>query len=203
MKTKETIAIIGATTKIGSLISKNLSLNDYRVLLTSKEAEKLISLKENILSLKPAADVYISECARNVSWEADIIILACTREFEEEIANNIEQVATGKVVISITVPLCGHTGKVSPTKTSYAEELQKRLPNARIVKAFYTTHPSDFVQEKSQIFIASNNGNTIQLAANVLTAAGFDPVVAGDLSVSRKMERMQMISSLKRVPGES
>lgn len=45
-------------------------------------------------------------------------------------------------------------------------------------------------KEKSDAFIAANNGHALEVVANKVSAAGFNPVVAGDLSVSRTLERM-------------
>lgn len=127
MKTKETIAVIGATANVGYQICRNLSVNGYRLLLMSQETEKLTSLKDEILSIRPEADIDISECEKTVSWESDIIILVNPNDYEKDIADKIEQFATGKIVVSLTTPLQRHQTKSDlSSSTSFAERLQKR-----------------------------------------------------------------------------
>src|SRR5689334_18533188 len=139
MATKKTIAIVGATGSMGSAIAKSLSRNDnYRLLLMSREQQRLDDLKLQLE--KSGAEVFAIGCAREASWEADIIIVATPYETEKEIAERIREVAAGKIVISITNPLnSSFSDLVTPTDTSSAEELQKLLPNSKVVKAFNTT----------------------------------------------------------------
>jgi predicted dinucleotide-binding enzyme len=133
---------------------------------------------------------------KDVSWEADIIILACPSEAEQEIAEKIREVAVGKIVISISNPLnANYSDLVLYPHSSAAEELQKLLPDSKVVKAFNTTLAADFTSPVidgniSDVFIAANNGNSLEVVSDIVAAAGFNPVVAGDLSVSRTLERM-------------
>ena len=196
MKTKETIAIIGATGNMGSAISRNLAKDSYRLILMSRHAEELIELKNSLSTVNANALIDTNDCVRDVSWEADIIILAYPSEAEKDIAEKIREVATGKIVISISNPLnATYSDLVTSSDTSAAEELQKLLPDSKVVKAFNTTFAADFTApiidgQISDAFIAANNGNALEVVSDIMAAAGFNPVVAGDLSVSRTLERM-------------
>lgn len=196
MKTKETIAIIGATGNMGSAIARNLAKHNYRLILMSRNAEELSELKDSLSTMNTKAMIDTNDCVKDVSWEADIIILASPYEGEKEIAEKIREVATGKIVISISNPLnANYSDLVTSSDTSAAEELQKLLPNSKVVKAFNTTFAADFSSpvidgKISDAFIAANNGNALEVVASIVAAAGFNPVVAGDLSVSRTLERM-------------
>jgi predicted dinucleotide-binding enzyme len=127
MATKETIAIIGATGDTGSAISKSLAKHPYRLLLMSTEKDELNELAEVIKAIDPLADFDIIHCPIDASWEADIIILAVPYHEEKEVAESIKEVATGKMLISITDPAASGI---------QAEELQKVLPYSRIVRIF-------------------------------------------------------------------
>jgi predicted dinucleotide-binding enzyme len=196
MKTKETIAIIGATGNMGSAIARNLSKHNYRLILMSRNPEELSGLKQNLSTINPKAVIDTNDCVKGVSWEADIIILACPAEAEKEIAEKIKEVAVGKIVISISNPWNNkYSDLVSSTHTSAAEELQRLLPDSKVVKAFNTTYAADFTSpviygNLSDAFIAANNGYALDRVSEIVAAAGFNPVVAGDLSVSRTLERM-------------
>jgi hypothetical protein len=196
MSTKQTIAVIGATGNMGSNIAKNLSKGNNRVLLFANNQEKVNALADEIKSNNTSADVEAYECPTTASWEADVIILAVPYQAEKELAAKIRDVANTKVVISIANPLNErYSGLVTSPDTSAAEELQKLLPNSKVVKAFNTTFAADFstpVIDGKQVdaFIAGNDADAIEIVSGLVTTAGFNPIVAGDLAVSRTLENM-------------
>ena len=102
-------------------------------------------------------------------------------------------------MISIANPLNeAYEGLVTSPGTSAAEELQKLLPNAKVVKAFNTTFAADFITpvidgKQVDSFIAGNDEEALQTISELVTTAGFNPIVAGDLSVSRTLEAMQLL----------
>lgn len=198
MQTKQTIAVIGASGNMGSAISKSLSKGNNRLLLFANEKEKVDALVQDIKKSNSAADVETLECPTDASWEADVIILAVPYQAETEIATKIKEVANQKIVISIANPLNEtYNGLVTAPDTSAAEELQKLLPNSKVIKAFNTTFAADFATpiidgKQVDAFIAGNNEEALQTVAELVTTAGFNPIVAGDLSVSRTLENMQL-----------
>ncbi|MGC1241624.1 MAG: NAD(P)-binding domain-containing protein [Chryseosolibacter sp.] len=198
MATIKTIAIVGATGNMGSAIARALSTSsNYRLLLMSNDQDKLLDLR---LALeKSGSEVYALSCAKEASWEADIIIVATPYEAEKEVAEKIREVGTGKIVISISNPLnSAYSDLVTTPDTSAAEELQKLLPNSKVVKAFNTTFAADFVTpvidgKTADAFIAGNNSDAVETVSALVKTAGFNPIVAGDLTVSRTLERMQLL----------
>jgi len=199
MKTKQTIAIIGATGSMGSAISKSLSKGNYRLLLKSGDTDKLKKLSSEIKATHPSADLELMTCPTEASWEADIIILAVPFEAEKEITERIRDVANQKIVVSIANPLNQRfDGLVTRPGTSAAEELQKLLPNSKVVKAFNTTFAADFstpVIDGKQVdaFIGGNDKEAVETVKGLVSTAGFNPIVAGELSVSRTLESMQLL----------
>ncbi|HEX5169602.1 MAG TPA: NAD(P)-binding domain-containing protein [Cyclobacteriaceae bacterium] len=146
MKTPTTVAIIGATGSMGAAIAKGLSKNGrYRLLLMSQEQDELVDLKVELEKSNSDAEVDALSCAKEASWEADIIIMATPYEAEKIVADKIREVATGKIVISISNPLNNaYMDSVPPPDTSAAEELQKLLPHSKVVKTFNTIFAADF-----------------------------------------------------------
>jgi 8-hydroxy-5-deazaflavin:NADPH oxidoreductase len=199
MQTKQTIAIIGATGNMGSAIAKSLSRGNYRLLLKAGKSKALHALINNIKKKDPAADVEASVCPKDASWEADIIILAIPYAAEGQVAERIKEVANQKIVISIANPLNEtYDGLVTAPGSSAAEELQKRLPYSKVVKAFNTTFAADFATpvidgKQTDAFIAGNDEEAVQIVTELVQTAGFNPVVAGNLSVSGTLERMQLL----------
>jgi NADPH-dependent F420 reductase len=199
MSTNKTIAIIGASGNMGSAIAKSLASSPYRLLLFGKEEGKLKSLVKEIKATNNKADAEIIGCAADASWEADIIIAAVPFSAEKEIADKIKQVATGKIVISISNPLNEtYTGLVTGNDTSAAEELQKLLPHSKVIKAFNTTFAGDFSQpiidgKTIDAFIAGNDEEALDTVSDVVKSAGFNPIKAGGLAISRTLENMQSL----------
>jgi NADPH-dependent F420 reductase len=199
MKTKQTIAVIGATGNMGTAISRSLAKGNYRLLLFADKQDKVQALAQQIRSENASADVERIDCKVQACWEADIIIVAVPYEAEKEVAEKIREMASQKIVISISNPLNGtYNGLVTATDTSAAEELQKLLPNSKVIKAFNTTFAADFLTpvidgKQADAFIAGNDEEALQIVSELVTTAGFNPVVAGELPVSRTLENMQLL----------
>jgi 8-hydroxy-5-deazaflavin:NADPH oxidoreductase len=199
MKTKQTIAVIGASGNMGAAISKSLSKGNYRLLLCSDNKGKVQATFNEIKSSNPTSDVEVIDCSAQASWEADIIIAAVPYQAQKEVAAKIKEVANQKIVISIANPLNEtYNGLVTAPDTSAAEELQKLLPNSKVIKAFNTTFAADFSTpvidgKQADAFIAGNDEEALQTVSELVTTAGFNPIVAGELSVSRTLENMQLL----------
>jgi 8-hydroxy-5-deazaflavin:NADPH oxidoreductase len=199
MKTKQTIAIIGATGNMGSAISKSLAKGNYRLLLKANNESKLKSLLNDIRSANPDADVEIAACPVDAGWEADIIIAAVPYNAEKELAGKIHYVANQKIVISIANPLNeSFDGLVTTADTSAAEELQKLLPHSKVIKAFNTSFTADFANpvidgKQVDAFVAGNDEEALSIVSEIVKTAGFNPIIAGELSVSRVLENMQLL----------
>lgn len=201
MAQQKTIAIVGATEKRGSSIARNLSKGNYRLLLMSEDVGKLEALKNELVG--SPAEVEAVSCAKDACWEADIIIVATPYEQEKDVAEKIKEVATGKIVISVSNPLDRSYEKLFPSaNNSAAEELQRLLPYSKVVKTFSTAYVENFVSptiegERADTFLAGNNGEAIETVSQMIRDAGFNPFVVGDLSMSRALERMQLLLTQK------
>jgi 8-hydroxy-5-deazaflavin:NADPH oxidoreductase len=199
MHTKQTIAIIGASGNMGSAIAKSLAKGNYRLLLKDNDSQKLDNLVDEIKTANASTDVEAMACPKNAGWEADIIIVAVPFGAEKEVAEKIKEVANQKIVISIANPLNEtYDGLVTAPDTSAAEELQKLLPNSKVVKAFNTTFAADFsnpVIDGKQVdaFIAGSDEDALQTVSEMVTTVGFKPIIAGKLSISRTLENMQLL----------
>lgn len=197
--TNQTIAIIGAGGNMGSAIAKSIAGGNYRLLLFDRSPEQSGIIAEEILQAYPGAEVEPMDCARDCSWEADIIILAVPHGAGKGIADKIRDVATQKIVISIANPMNEDFSKLTTEPhTSAAEKLQQWLPHSKVIKAFNTTFATDFEQpvidgKQTDAFIAGDDKAALQIVTKLVETAGFNPIIAGDLSVSGTLERMQLL----------
>jgi len=210
MAHNKTIAIIGATGNVGSAIAKCLSVTSNRLLLMSNEVDALTQLISEIRLASPTVEMESATCAKEASWEADLIVVASSSIDGKEIAERIREVAIGKIVISVSQPINGCLNIVaSPSNISAAEELQQLLPHSKVVKTFNTAFALDRFTPKSicnfaDSFIAGNNGAAVDTVVELVRSAGFNPIPVGDLSASRMLERMQLKTidqPVKNKPG--
>ncbi len=199
VRTKKTIAIIGATGKMGSAITKSLAKENYRLILFSRDEQKAKALQIELKEKNKQLEIECSSCPYDASWEADIIILAVPYKSEKEVAQKIKEVATQKILISISNPLNkNYDGLITVAGTSAAEELQKLLPDSKLVKAFSTTFAANFNQtmidgKQVDSFIAGDDKEAMETVSELVNAAGFNPIIAGDLSAARTLENMSLL----------
>ncbi len=154
MITKQTVAIIGATGKMGSAIARKLAKGNYRILLFGKREAALQELQAAIKSDCPYADIEPITCSYAASWEADIILLAVPFAAEKEIAEKIREVANQKIVISIS---------------SAAEELQQLLPHSKVIKAFN-------LLSADEVSLTGNDAEALTVVAELLQTSSLHSI---------------------------
>jgi predicted dinucleotide-binding enzyme len=199
---KKTVAIIGAVGIIGSPIARGLAAAGCRVLLTDDIRNhplrymKLSWLERKIRMEVPQADVEMAVSRREASWEADIIIPAVPYVELDEVASRIKDVVTGKIIISLEVPLNEtHNGPAPDPTTSAAEELAQLLPHSKIVKvvsAIFVTRPEEQNVDGVNVdmFVAGDDKQSVAVVMQLVEDAGFHPVVAGTLATGRTLEEV-------------
>lgn len=195
MQTKQTISIIGSNGNMGAAIARSLAKGNYRLLLTSEVYSNARSLAKEIRKGVPLADVEAVDCSYNACWEADIIIVATPFGTENNVAEKIREVANQKIVISImNHPTGTSDGHLTSQENAGAEELQKLLPNSKVIRAFSTNSAADFDKPAndphlSDAFIAGDDEEALRIVAELVKTAGFNPVFAGQMSASRTPEQ--------------
>jgi predicted dinucleotide-binding enzyme len=83
--------------------------------------------------------------------------------------------------------------------TSGAEELQKKLPGAHVVKAFNTDFASTMDSgeakgEQVAAFVASDDDRAKEIVLEIAEDIGFDPIDAGPLENARLLEPLAMLN---------
>lgn len=192
MFSKPVIAIIGATERTGSTLAGLLAQANQRLLLVDAAAELLFTLAAELKEKFPAASIEVQTCAREASWEADIIIIASASQSYCSVADKIQAVAIGKIVISVSSIV--KSPAAEGDDLSAAEELQKLLPYSKVIKTFNALMASDFVSAPVDgaaldIYIAGNEKEAVAAVEELVRAVGFRPVMAGDLTASRTLEQ--------------
>jgi len=181
------IAIIG-TGNIGSGLAQVLGRTKHGVVVAdtkggTEAAEKLKATGVQVRS----ADV------KTAVAQADVAILAIPYGAVASVADVAD--LAGKIVIDLTNPVTDDfSGLRLGFDTSAAEEIAKRLPGAKVVKAFNTIFAQIYAQgpnfgsTRAQTFVASDDDLAKATVIAIAQDAGFDAQDAGGLKNARYLE---------------
>ena len=130
---------------------------------------------------------------RNTAEWADILILAVPFGAITDVAATIAPAAGGKTIIDVTNALTPEMQLALGYTTSGGEELQKKLPQARVVKAFNTQFAQHMdsgrlANQRLTVFVAGDDAEAKRDAVDVATSIGFEPVDTGALANARLLE---------------
>jgi predicted dinucleotide-binding enzyme len=136
-----------------------------------------------------------AQAVRETAAWASVIILAVPFSAVGAVVPELGAAADGKPLIDATNALTPDYQLALGFTTSGAEELQKKLPGARVVKAFNTVFAKhmDTGRVNNQQLTVFAAGDDAQARAQVLQLArdiGFDGVDAGPLKNARWLEAL-------------
>ena len=169
------IAIIGKG-NVGTALSKGLS-GKHEVKFGHRDPAE------------PVADA--------AKW-GEVIILAVPYDNAEDAIKEVKPYADGKVVIDVMNAIGSKMELNISCTTSTAEETQKKLPKARVVKAFNTVFASNqntgkIGMEQLTAFIAGDDSKAKQTVDQLTRDIGFDPVDVGPLKSARYLDAMAIM----------
>lgn len=168
----KTIAIIGATEKNASALAEGLATNCNRLLLLGDQKNELLALREQILIKKPIADIEITDCTTDASWQADIIVLAICSDLQRLVSSNIAGFVTQKTLIAFV------ESQEDVLHESKSNALQELLPHTHVVSVFLKED-----QGHGILFYASGlNEEALEEANTLLISAGFIPELSKQLN---------------------
>ena len=137
---------------------------------------------------------------KEASKGAELIILAVPFAEVSNVAGQIQEASAGKIVIDVTNALTATMElAVDSSVTSGAEELQKKLPHAAVVKAFNTAFATAMATgqvngEQLAGFVAGDNDQAKVKVLSLVQELGFDPVDAGPLANARLLEPLALLN---------
>jgi predicted dinucleotide-binding enzyme len=105
------------------------------------------------------------------------------------VVDDMRDVAGGKVILDATNPLKPDFSGLAVTDESGAEQLQRQLPHAHVVKAFNTVFAANQAAPSTDEgpldgFYAADDEQAGQRVADLLTEIGYRPIKAGDLAAA-------------------
>ncbi|MDF2506153.1 MAG: oxidoreductase coenzyme F420-dependent [Microbacterium sp.] len=127
----------------------------------------------------------------------DIVVLAVPYPAVESILDQYAAQLVGKVVVDITNPLNFETfdSLVVPAGSSAAAEIQAKLPQSRVVKAFNTTFAATLSSKTvggvpTTVLIAGDDASAKQDLAAAIAAGGVSAIDAGSLARAHELEAL-------------
>jgi 8-hydroxy-5-deazaflavin:NADPH oxidoreductase len=133
-----------------------------------------------------------AEIRATAEW-ADVVILAVPFGALDDVAATVAPLVNSKTVVDVTNALTPEMQLALGYSTSGAEELQKKLPQANVVKAFNTQFAQHMDSgrlgdQRLTVFVAGDNAEAKRDAIDVATSIGFEAVDAGPLANARLLE---------------
>jgi 8-hydroxy-5-deazaflavin:NADPH oxidoreductase len=136
--------------------------------------------------------------AQNVAGE--MVVLALPYRAALSVAEELKLALQGKVVVDITNPLnATYDSLATPADSSGAEEIQKLLAGAKVVKAFNTTFARPLARGKAggeplDVFVAGDDQAAKEMVIQMASDGGLHPLDAGPLTRARGMEQLGLFS---------
>ena len=130
---------------------------------------------------------------RDTAAWADVVIFAVPFGAVADVAKEIKDAVSGKVVVDATNALDEKMALAIGYTTSGAEELQKKLPDARVVKTFnmiFAQHMDTGRLRDTPLtaFVAGDDARAKSTALELARKIGFDAIDAGPLANARLLE---------------
>ena len=169
---KPRVTIIGKG-RVGSAIGRGLERAGYEVRTVGNEPQKV---------------------RESASW-AELVILAVPFGAVDDAVRTMGDAAHGKTLVDATNAIAPGMQLALGFTTSAAEELQKKVPSARVVKAFNTIFAQHMSTgeahgRKLTLFAAADDGKAKEHVLAIGRDIGFDAVDAGPLKNARWLETL-------------
>ena len=139
-----------------------------------------------------------NEPVRAAAEWGEIVFLAVPYENAAEVAEEIGSLVDGKAVVDVSNAVGDDWNLAIGFSTSAAEEMQRKLPKAHVVKAFNTVFAQNqstgrLGEESLTLFVAGDDAKARQVVMSLGKDIGFDCVDTGPLKSARYLEPMGML----------
>ena len=130
---------------------------------------------------------------RDVAGWGEVVILAMPFRAIDDVVKTAGDALAGKTVVDVTNALDASMNWALGFTTSGAEEIQKKLPHSRVVKAFNTVFAQHMDtgklgDQQLTAFAAGNDAGAKRAVLELARQIGFDAVDAGPLKNARLLE---------------
>jgi predicted dinucleotide-binding enzyme len=147
---------------------------------------------------------------KEAAENADALLLAVHWSRFDDVLQQAGDLS-GKVIVTCSLPMSSDdSGLVLGLTTSGAEELAKKVPQARVVSAFNTV-PSEVLfgvyeaklEGRPSLVYCGDDAGGKEIAAGLIRDAGFEPVDAGPLRIARYTEPFALLVGQLAYEGDA
>lgn len=190
------IAIIGAG-NVGKALAKSSISAGHQVTLSAAAPESAVEAARATGAQAARSNVEAVE-------GAELVIVAVPYDRLGEVFRGLGPAVDGKIVVDAT----NHVNAQNPGEVlgvpSNAEEIQKRHPNVRVVKAFNYAFASRMAEPsvddiRLDGFVAGDDQAAKDKALELVASIGFRPLDAGPLVMARVLEGMALLSVMLQI----
>jgi len=183
------IGIIG-TGEIGEALARHWSAAGHQLLISSRHPEQLQALAKE---LGPNVRVGMP---REAAAFGDVVMLAVPYGATPQEGRDYAAELTGKVVLDAGNPYPSRDGEmaVRDRQRGTGVASAEYLPGTRLVRAFNAINSGPLAREafrkpeKIGIPLAADDPKAMEIASQLVSDAGFDPVPVGNLSRAREFD---------------
>ena len=184
------LAILGAGS-VGSTLGRAWAKQGHTIIFGVRDvnAPKVQTLLAEIGTNAQAAT--LAEAADR----SDVVVLTVTWEAMPEVVKTVGKL-DGKILLDCTNPLVGNQLDAAMNLTqSGGEQVAAWFPNAKVVKilnqiGWETMANPKYENESATMFYAGDAADAKQVAAQLATDLGFEPINAGTLAASKFLETL-------------
>jgi NADPH-dependent F420 reductase len=186
------ISIIGAG-NVGRSLATSFVRAGHSVAIASRDPE-------DAGSVAASTGAHVARSNAEAAAAAEIVVLATPFSSAAEIATEVSDAISGKIVVDVTNRMSfGADGPDIDTTTSNAEELAALLPGASIVKAFnpvLAPNQSDPITEGVQLdgYVAGNDSAAKATILDLVASIGLTPIDVGPLARARQLEGLAFLN---------
>lgn len=184
------ITIIGSG-NVGKALAGSAVKAGHEVTITASDAAHARAAAEATGAMAGSSNV-------DAVKDAEIVIIAVPYDKLGEVFRGLGSAVDGKIVVDAT----NHVNTQDPGTVlgapSNAEEIHKRHPEVRVVKAFNYSFASRMAQPtvdgvKLDGFVAGDDTAAKEKVMELVDSIGYRPVDAGPLVMSRALEAMALL----------
>jgi 8-hydroxy-5-deazaflavin:NADPH oxidoreductase len=184
------VAIIG-TGNVGGALARALSAAGHKVTVTSTSPDKAAALASEIGGRAAGSSA-------EAAADGEAVVLAVYFDAVPAILDEIADRLDGKILVDVTNRMNDNPG-LTADGSSNAEQIQARVPNARVVKAFNTIfalymNAPNLDGMPLDAFVAGTDAGAKEAILQIAGSLGFRPIDAGPLESARILEAMEALN---------
>jgi predicted dinucleotide-binding enzyme len=183
------IGIIG-TGEIGGALARHWAAAGHQLVISSRHPEQLRALAKE---LGPGVKV---GTPREAAAFGDVVLVSVPYHATPQVGRDYATELEGKVVLDTGNPYPSRDGEMAVRDRQRGTGVASKeyLPGTKLVRAFNAINSGPLANkafrkpEKIGIPLASDHPEALEVAAQLVSDAGFDPVVVGGLSRAREFD---------------